>query len=145
MTACLLHGFNSWVQSKHIPHPPTHTHTHTHTVYIMIVPTGHTNLKIAAVHLVVQKLIQWKFRRQTQKAVVPVDYLFNRVGRWVIKIGIKQCNQQTCPHNNIYLFCSLYQLQLLPSHSPTWAVQHWEALCAEVYNFCMNSTLKRSL
>jgi len=60
----------------------------------MIVPTGHTNLKIAAVHLVVQKVVQWKFRRQTQKEVVPVDYLFDRVGRWVIKMGIKQCNQQ---------------------------------------------------
>ena len=60
----------------------------------MLVPTGHTNLKIAAVHLVVQKVIQWKFRGQTQKAVVPVDYLYDRVGRWVIKMGIKQYNQQ---------------------------------------------------
>jgi len=32
----------------------------------------------AAVHLVVQEVVQWNTRKQTQKEVVPVDYLLDR-------------------------------------------------------------------
>jgi len=47
------------------------------------------NLEIVAVLLVVQKVVQWNIQRQTQKEVVPADYLFDRYSICMCMVGIE--------------------------------------------------------